>query len=116
MNLSEEQIKTILKSTQIKLGYQSQWEDAIVDEIEQLQSYDQLIERSKRKARISLWASLCTTVCLIVALFYSLLISNSPQTSKGLQNLLPTLMVVMMLFMLHQLLFFSQSLQEKVKT
>ncbi|NET33565.1 MAG: hypothetical protein F6K19_16330 [Cyanothece sp. SIO1E1] len=114
MNLSEDQIKTILNNTQLKLEFQPLLEDTIIDEINQLQPQDELIERSKRKARISLWVSLGITFCLIVSLLYSL-ISHSPEASTSLQNLLPTFMVVTMLFMLHQLLYFSQNLVKKVK-
>lgn len=112
MNLSEDQIKTILKSTQLKLEPQSRLADAIIDEISELKSNDQLVERSKRKARISLWVSLCLSGCLVGSLLYSL-ISISPPASNGLQNLLPTFMVVMMLFMLHQLLYFNQNLEKR---
>lgn len=114
MNLTEDQIKEILKNTQLSLEPQARLEDTIINEISQLKPYDQLVERSKRKARISLWVSLFITVCLIVSLLYSL-ISTSPPVSNGLQNLLPTFMVVMLLFMFHQVLFFSQNLERKVK-
>ncbi|NRB52629.1 MAG: hypothetical protein HRU41_33515 [Saprospiraceae bacterium] len=113
MNLSEEQIKAILENTQTELPFSLQLEDSIVDEIRQLKSYDRLIARNKRKARISLWVSLGTTLCLIVSLLYSL-ISSTPPAALGLQSLLPTFMVIVMLFMLHQLLYFSQNLEKKV--
>lgn len=114
MNLSEEQIKSILQHTQLKIESAFHLEDSIMDEINNLKQYDLQIQKSKRKATISLWFSLGTAVCLIVSLLYSLIFTSTPQ-SDGLQNMLPTFMVIIVLFMLHQLLYFSQNLPKRAK-
>lgn len=114
MNLSEEQIKSILQHTQHKIESEFHLEDTIIDEINKLKLYDQRIQRSKRKATISLWVSVGTAGCLIISLLYNL-ISTSTQPPEGLQNMLPTFMVIIVLFMLHQLLYFNQNLQKRAK-
>lgn len=114
MNLSEEQIKSILQHTQLKIESELRLEDTVIDEIKNLKQYDQRIEKSKRKARISLYVSLGTVICLIISLLYSLIFTSAPP-ADGLQNRLPSFMVIAVLFMLHQLLFFSHNLARKIK-
>lgn len=114
MNLSEEQIKNILQHTQLKLESQLSLEDTVIGEINNLKQYDQHIENSKRKARISLYVSLGIVICLIISLLYNLIFTSTPQANR-LQNMLPTFMVIVVLFMLHQLLYFSQNIENKIE-
>ena len=114
MNLSEEQIKNILQHTQVDIEPELHLEDNIINEINNLKHYDQLVQKNKRKAKISLWVSLNTTAYLIISLLYSL-ISITPQQLGTHQTMLPTFMVITALFMLHQLLYFNQNLQKRAK-
>jgi len=114
MNLSEEQIKSILQHTEPKIESELHLEDMIIDEVKNLQLYDQDIQKSKRKAKVSLWISLGTAVCLVISLLYNLIFTSTRQ-SDGLQNMLPTFMVIVVLLMLHQLLHFGQNLHKKAK-
>ncbi len=115
MKLSEEQIKEILQHTQHDIEWDHQLEEAILYQINSPKQFEQDIRQSKRKAKISLWVSLATAFCLIVSLLYHLFTSLH-QENSGLQYMMPSLMVIMVLFMLHQVLYFSQGLEKKVST
>jgi hypothetical protein len=109
MNLSEEQIKHILQSIQAKTGPDLELENTIMDEIKMPNSYKVLIQKNQWYARTSLWASIVIAACLILFLFYRLY-SSPPLPTDELAQLLPSLTVVAVLFILSQLLYFSMNL------
>lgn len=106
MDLSEEQIKDILQHTQTKIDPDPQLEDIIMMEIKAPNHYESLIQKSQWYAKTSLWASMIISACLIVSLCYRLY-SKPPLPVNGLEQLLPSLAVVIMLFILTKLLYFS---------
>lgn len=109
MNLSEEQIRDILQSTQTKIGPDLQLENTIMNEIKLPNRYDSLIQKSQRSAKTSLWVAIIIAACLIVSLFYILYVSP-PLSTEGLAHIFPSLAVVAVLFILTQLLYFSANL------
>ena len=115
MKLSEEQIKDILQRTQLKIEADSQMEEAIINEINRMKQYDQLIQQSRQNARISLWVSLILTFGLVVSLLYKLL-STSPQEAFRMQSLLPALMVIIVLMILHQFVYFGTDMRQRTST
>ncbi|MEL6660045.1 MAG: hypothetical protein AAFR36_26510 [Bacteroidota bacterium] len=111
MKLTEEQIKEILQQTQLKMEVDPQLEETIIREINSMEYYDQLIQQSKQKARIGLRASLITAIALVISLLYRLFYSP-PQEAIELQSMLPSLVVIIALFMLYQLLYFSVDIRK----
>ena len=114
MKLSEEQLRSILQQTQVKIEADLQLEDRIITEINNTKHYEQLILRSKRRAAIGLWACLAITVCLIISLLHNLF-SNSLPELGALQGMLPSFMVIVILLTLHQLLYFGIGLRKKIE-
>ena len=112
MKLTEVQIKDILQQTQLKMEVDPQLEETIIREINSLEYYDKLIQQSRQKARIGLRVSLITAMALVISLLYRLLYS-SPQEAIELQSILPSTVVVIALFMLYQLLYFSVDMRNR---
>lgn len=109
MNLSEEQIRHILNSTQVKTPLNLQLEDIIMSELAKPNHYERLIQNSRRYARIGFRISILLTVCLVLSVVYYLY-SKSSSLSPGLEQVYPSLMVVAVLFLIAQLLYFGSNM------
>ena len=113
MNLSEKQLKELLEKANLEFERDPEIEETVMKEIIQKGYRNQLIEQNKRKARTGLWVSLILTFLLIISLFYGLFF-GAPSDVNTSQKLLPSYVVLALLFMLYQLWHFSQP-QLKVK-
>ena len=114
MHLSEEQLKEILQHGQIQFEADPQLEDAIMTELNEIQVDTGAIQRSKRKARIGIRISFAAAVCLTFSLAYNVLYGPLHE-AIGVEKMLPSFMVIIMLLTLNQLLYFSSKLRKGVR-
>lgn len=99
MNLSDQQIKSILNKTKLEFKNDINLENNIMDEIDQLKGYESLLQQSQNRARVGFYICMILFVSQVISIFYAISTMKN-QVMSELETFLPSVFVFIVLIIL----------------